>query len=199
MVGLIEKLRFLLRVRATLSVLALLLGAGTANAGTLNFDFSVTNTIGTVSGTFTGEIFGLTDNATSAATSVLIESFPAGMNSLDSPPIDATLWDQQYQDSFVVSNGQIVDGGFWAAQTINGFFAGFQLFLNATAALQPFNYLNLDGINSAYIWGDNGLAAAHFTQASSVPEPASLVSAVVGAVCLIGCCARRHKMSSTRS
>src|SRR3974377_159666 len=106
-------------IKATLSILALLLGAVAANAGTRNFDFSVTNTIGTVSGTFTGEIFGLTDNATSAATSVLIETFPAAMNSLNSPPIDATLWDQQYQNSFVVSNGQIVDGGFWAAQTIN--------------------------------------------------------------------------------
>ena len=118
------------------------------------------------------------------------------MNSLNSPPIDATLWDQQNQNSFVVSNGQIVDGGFWAAQTINGFFAGFQLFLNATAALQPYNYLNLDGVNSAYIWGDNGLAAAHFTPASSVPEPSALVSAVLGTACIAGCCARGVKLEA---
>ncbi len=186
-------------VRVSLALLVLILCGGSATAGSLNFDFSVTNTIGTVSGTFAGEVIGLTDNSISSASSVLIESFPAAMNSLDSPPIDATLWDQQYQNSFEVVNGQIVDGGFWAAQTVNGFFGGFQLFLNATAALQPFNYLDLDGVNAAYIWGDDGLAAAHFTLASSVPEPASLVSALLGAVFVAGCCTWRAKVRGRRA
>jgi hypothetical protein len=104
----------------------------------------------------------------------------------------------QYQNSFVVLNGQIVDGGFWAAQTINGFFAGFQLFLHATAALEPYNYLNLDGTNAAYIWGNNGLAAAHFTPAANVPEPAGLVLAALGVVGIAGWNAQRRHSAAKR-
>lgn len=78
-------------VRAAIIVFPLLVLGGAAQAGSVDFTFSVTNTIGNVPGTFTGEIFGLTDNATSAATSVLILSILAGMNNLVSPPIDTTL------------------------------------------------------------------------------------------------------------
>ena len=37
---------------------------------TLSFDFSFTNTLGVTSGTVTGQIYGLSDNATSAARSI---------------------------------------------------------------------------------------------------------------------------------
>jgi hypothetical protein len=148
-----------------------LLGGAPAKAD-LTFSFTVTNTQGDVPGTFTGEIFGLTNNTTSAATHVVIDSFPSGLNSLVSPPIDATTWDQQYQNSFTVSNDQITDGGFWAQQTINGIGQGYQLYLNGE---DGFNFLNLDGTNFNYVWGDDGFAAANFTLVSStVPEPGSL-------------------------
>ena len=78
----------------------------TTSKAQLIFSFSVTNTAGTVAGTFKGEIFGLIDNSTSSATKVLIESFPSGLNSLASPPVDAILWNQQNQNSFTVSGGR---------------------------------------------------------------------------------------------
>ena len=88
-----------------------------ANAQSV-YSFSVTNTIGNVSGTFTGEIYGLLDNATSSASSVVIETIPDGMFNLEAVPIDAISWDQQYQNSFTVSGGQIVGGAFWAQKRI---------------------------------------------------------------------------------
>ena len=150
-------------------VAALVIGAGRADAGPV-FTFQIDNTIGDVSGSVTGEIFGLPDNGTAAATSVMIESFPAGLDSLVASPIDATLWDQQYQNTFTVVNGQIVDGHFWAQQTISGFAQGFQLYLNGS----PYNFINLDGTDTRYVWGNDGFDAAHFA-AASVPEPASLL------------------------
>ncbi len=148
-----------------------LITMGLAAQSQLSFTFSVTNTVGNVPGTFSGEIFGLTDNATSSATSVIIESIPVGMNNLVSTPIDAILWDTQQQNSFTVANGQVIAGGFEASQTISGFRQGYQLFLNGS----PFNFLNLDGNDTKYVWGNDGLAAANFKpgSAASVPEPGS--------------------------
>ena len=164
-----------------------------ANAVALTFQFSVTNTIGTVPGTFTGEIFGLVDNATSSATSVLIETFPAGLNSLEAAPIDATLWDQQNQNGFTVVSGQITAGGFWAARTIGGYPSGYQLLLNGDGG--PYNFLNLDGVDRLFVYGDNGFAAANFTRvnATAAPEPASLALAGLGAVALMAAAGRRRK------
>ena len=80
-------------IRFALSVVVL--SASLAAQGQIvNFDFSFQNTIGTVSGTVTGEILGLTDNSTGPATEVLITGFPAGMNNIAGPtPINAMLWD----------------------------------------------------------------------------------------------------------
>jgi hypothetical protein len=180
--------RLLRVVRTTLAALPVVLLAGVAQAGTLNFDFSVTNTIGNVPGTFTGEIFGLTDNATSAASSVVILSIPSGMNNVVSPPIDATLWNQQLENSFTVVNGEVVDGGFVAKQTINGFNSGYQLWINGdNAGKFNENFLNLDGTDKRYVWGNDGLAAANIVPAgSSVPEPAGYLLTIMGAVWAAG-------------
>ncbi len=156
---------------AALGALSTMLIAAPAQASP-DFTFSVTNTIGTVAGTFTGRILGLTDNATSSATQVFIDTFPAGLDSLEAAPVEATLWDQQYENSFTVSGGQIVDGGFWAQQTINALPYGYQLYLNGAIG-NGFNFLNLDGDDTRYVWGDNGFAAANFAPlgAQDVPEP----------------------------
>ena len=59
----------------------MILSAGKAQAGPLlDFTFSFTDTTGGVSGTVTGEILGLSDNSTGAATDVLIESHAAALN-----------------------------------------------------------------------------------------------------------------------
>jgi outer membrane autotransporter protein len=138
-------------------------GLQTANSAELDFTFSVLNNpaFGNVPGTFMGEIYGLTNNANSSANLVLIKSFPAGLNSLQAPPIAATSWNQQYQNSFTVLNGQITAGGFWAQQTIAGLPFGYQLYLNGELA--GYNFLNLDGQDALYVYGSNGLAAANLT------------------------------------
>jgi hypothetical protein len=168
----VSNMRFSLSTLIATGAALCALGSAPVKAAQLNFDFSVTNTIGDVSGTFSGEIFGLTNNATSSATSVLVTSFPAGLDSLLPAPVNATSWDQQVQNSFTVTNGQITGGGFWAQQTINGFPQGYQLYLNGDGG--PFNFLNLDGTDTHYVWGNDGLAAANFTPAV-VPEFSSLL------------------------
>jgi PEP-CTERM motif len=155
------------------ATLAMLLATTSQARADLDFSFEIDNTIGTVSGSVFGRILGLTDNATSSASQVLIDSFPAGLNSIaGSTPINAMLWDQQLQNSFTVSAGQVVGGGFWSQQTISGFPQGFQLYINGGAG--PFNFLNIDGQDQLYVWGDDGLAASHIAPLRSVPEPSSM-------------------------
>ena len=72
----------------------LILGAGliglmhpaAAHATLLDFTFSFTGTVppGSVAGTVTGEIFGLTEGASSSATNVIVVSYPVG---LEPPPL----------------------------------------------------------------------------------------------------------------
>src|SRR6187200_1216758 len=116
------------------AIVSIILGLGAAQAeATPIFQFSFT--------TVTGRILGLAEDGTGPASQVLIDSFPAGLNSIAGPtPIDATLWDVQAQNSFTTVAGQIVGGGFVARQTVNAN-QGFQLFINGS----PFNFLNLDG------------------------------------------------------
>ncbi len=60
-----------------------LVGTTGAHAGTLSFDFSLSNngqfSFPSVDGVVTGEVTGLTDNATSAASHVYILSYPSGL------------------------------------------------------------------------------------------------------------------------
>jgi hypothetical protein len=163
------------RTALILVILAMILTALPAAAD--NFSFSITNTIGTVGGTVTGEILGLTNGGFSSATSVLIETFPAGLNSIYGPgPIDATLWDQQSQNSFDEEGGVVVGGGFWAQQPLGTFPAGAQLYINGDFQ-NGFNFVNLDGNDQLFVWGDPGLGQANIQAESdtSVPEPGSLM------------------------
>jgi hypothetical protein len=166
-----------------------LLGAAALHANLLDFDFSFTNTIGDVSGTVTGEIVGLSDNSTSSASQVLIESFPSGLDNIfASLPIDATTWDQQYQNSFTVVGGQVVSGGFWAEQSVDGYQQGAQLYVNGVG----YNFLNLDGNDTRYVWGDDGFAAANIVPAgSSVPDAGSSLALLTAALMGIGAVARK--------
>jgi hypothetical protein len=148
----------------------------------LIFDFSFTNALGNVAGTVTGRILGLSDNSTGPASQVLIDTFPAALDSIaGAAPIDATLWDQQYLNSFTTVAGQVVSGGFWAQQSILSYPQGFQLYVNGS----PYNFLNLDGDDTRYVWGDDGFAAANITAAAvstpaSTPEPATLALLALG-------------------
>jgi hypothetical protein len=77
-----------------------LLGAGliglmhpaVAHATLLDFRFSFTGTAppGSVAGTVTGEIFGLTEGATSPASNVIVDSYPVGLEP-PAPPVTLDL------------------------------------------------------------------------------------------------------------
>ncbi len=175
-------------VRIAMAVLPLILSGGTARAGGLNFDFSITNTQGNVSGTVTGEIIGLADNATSAAAEVIILSFPSGRDSLYSPPIDATTWTHQIDNSFTVENGQVVAADFYAFQGTGTF-----LYINGDGD-EDFNFASLNASGNLYVYGDKGLAAANIVPtAAAVPEPSSLALAGIAALDGLGVCARRRR------
>jgi hypothetical protein len=171
------RLKFMTLIFA-LAISGIALSSVSAKADDFSFSFTSTSSDpGTVPGTVTGEILGLTNNATGPATEVLIMSFPSGLNSvLGSGPINAMLWDQQYQNSFTESGGQVTAGGFWAQDTINGRSVGAQLYINGGG---PYNFLNLDGTDLLYVWGDNGFAAANIKPLGSpTPEPSSFLLAL---------------------
>lgn len=75
----------------------------------LDFSFSFTNTIGNTAGTVTGVVKGLLNNATTAATDVIITSYPSAMTGL--PPAPFSVLKLPYTsliyNSFPVYNGQV--------------------------------------------------------------------------------------------
>ena len=175
-----------------------LFGALSGEAQALDFNFSVTNdpTWGNVSGTFTGEVFGLVDNATSSATSVEIFTWPAGLIPLANQPnytapIDATTWNSQIENTFTVVAGVIVSGDFHAdnATAVSSLD---RLYLNGTGCQSgpTCSFLSLGSSNSQYIWATSN-AFTLFTQAtptSTTPLPAALplFATGLGALGLLG-------------
>lgn len=151
-------------------ICALVGGTSSAHAG-LNFDFSFTSTEGTVSGTVTGEIFGLTDNSTSAATDVVIDSYPAAL-SLPSTPWDIfnasgyTLVNDD--NSFTVANG-VVTGALFEIENGNGNNGGFGLD-NVANESYLYSDLNIDVVNGQ---GFSGITFTADSSATNAPEPAS--------------------------
>jgi len=167
-------------LRSAIALTALIIVSVSAQAS-LVFQFSITNTIGTVGGTVTGTIYGLSDNSTGAASDVTIDTLPAGMSSIyPVGSIDAALWDQQLQNSFTVSGGAIVAAEFWAQNSFNGFLQGSQLYIDGGEG--PYNFVNVDGTDTHYVWGDNGPQGVAFTQisANDVPEPGSVALVALG-------------------
>jgi hypothetical protein len=137
------------------------------------FDFTITNVRGNVTGTVSGEIFGLVNNSTTSATEVLITSFPGGLNTaVGSPPINVTNWATQTTNSFTETDGQITAFDFQASQPIAGEPNPAQLVIGPTEA-----YINLDGLafgSQTYVYGPVTFELA------STPEPAYMALTALG-------------------
>jgi hypothetical protein len=157
-----------------------------------DFSFSFTNTLGDVSGTVTGEILGLTNNATGPAAQVLITSFPSGLDSDMGPaPIDATLWVKQYVNTFTETNGEVTAAEFAADPGNNIDILEIDYY--------GYNSLEIYGspVGALFVETDGGLAAANIQPLDPVPtpEPSTLGLAFTGLVGLIGL----HRKMLTRN
>ena len=105
---------------------------------------------GNVPGTVTGTIGGLNDNATGAATSLELTSFPAGLGSA----VDGTnpfAWDTIFSNSFTVTGGSITAADFSAIGMSSGLCISSSCFFGGNNALtfsQDFNTVgNSDGFS----------------------------------------------------
>jgi PEP-CTERM motif len=174
---------------------AIMLTSGVAHADDFTFSFTGPGPDGGVSGTVTGIIYGLTNNTASAATEVVITSFPADLVSIyPAGPIDATTWDQQFANSFTEIDGQITDADFIAENTYEGLGYGSQLYINGSSS--GYNFLNIDGEDESYVWADSGLSNVTFTPytpVSATPEPSSLVLLATGLAGAAGTLRRRFR------
>ena len=161
--------RFLTLIAAAVALAAPL------SAHALDFDFSFTNTSGNTAGTVTGEIFGLTDNATSAPTDVVITSYPAALTGLPAAPWDLyTIPGFEFgnhgtpflADNFTVSNGVITD-------------ALYSLFTATGQTVLYFGWGGLDvfanhpDVGGQIVIADPSLADFTRDTRGGVPEPAA--------------------------
>ncbi len=108
-------------VRSVLTAIGMafaLVGTTGAHAGALSFDFSFSNngkfSFPSIDGEVTGEIVGLTNNATSAASQVYVFTYPSGLGSSPATPFDATTLPVS-SNSFTVVDGVITSGSFFAS------------------------------------------------------------------------------------
>jgi hypothetical protein len=178
--------RFLALSRLTLAITTALVGVGLASsAGAADFLFSFSNNEGKTPGTVSGEIFGLQDNATSAATDIIVTAYPAGDYGFPAAPFSpialaAARNGYIAANSFTVQNDEIVA-------------AVFQMI-----AYSYFD-INVDGkYNELYFVPSNntrnleGLAGVTFTPVSSpTPEAPAWIALLVG-MGLLGAKLRRR-------
>jgi hypothetical protein len=149
----------------------------------LTFDFSFTNTVGNVSGTVTGEIVGLADNSTSAATNVIIDSYPAGIGLGLATPFDAVTTASGVPDNaFTVTSGLITSYLFESYS-----------FFNWTLCMGPCSptaFLQNDAINSDFsgffVGTNDPVTFTPVTNTTPLPAALPLFASGLGALGLLG-------------
>ena len=158
----------------------------------MNFSFSNDPALGTVNGTVTGHIVGLIDNATSSASEIVLDSYPAGL-------MNAGFSDNVFdwanlvisENSLTLADGVIIGGSFVAQS--NGDDA--QLFINSQNVAGT-NFLNLDLVDELNVWNDGGLQGLSSGPANvgAVPEPATWATMLIG-FGAVGFAMRRRKQA----
>jgi hypothetical protein len=152
---------------------ALLLFSSVAQADNFSFSFSNDPAFGNMDGTVTGKIFGLTDNATSSATDVIIDRYPASLIQFGSysTPVDVSTWTNSfvYENSFTVVNDQITGGAFSIVDSATNDV----LLINSSLLGGGDNYLSIGSFNGSQVWDANAVGSTGVTFVST-PEPSSL-------------------------
>jgi hypothetical protein len=172
------------RIKLALSLAGSLLAVQSASAATVYYHFD--NVTGNVAGTVSGHITGLVDNATSAATGVWVDSYPAGLagsSGLGSYPVPfdvLTAWSggTVNENSFTLSGG-VVTAAFFSLVGANG--DSDQLFLNSacscTYGTGHTNFLDIGTGDGQYVWNVGNLNSADGLvfggSSGSVPEPST--------------------------
>ena len=160
-----------------------ILGAGficlmsptTSHATLLDFTFAFSNTVGSVAGTVTGEIFGLTDNATGPAANVILDSYPAGLG-LSMPPLTVFTINAG-TNSFTVLAGEIT------AANYDAFDAMFKASLRLDVLLGDNNVL-ASTQGSGFVANNDGFAGVTYTPVT-VPAPPLATGPVAASVTLL--------------
>lgn len=168
-------------MKIRLGILAGLLGASLlavqpASADPLAFYFSFSNSTANgctncnVTGTVTGEIFGLENNSEGPASEVEVLSYPSGISDLPTAPFTVADYASDLllpisENDFVVSNGMITYADY---QIFGGYFD-----INVAG-----QWNTLTGANAEYrVQNLLGLSGITFTP---VPEPSSLPMLLMG-------------------
>lgn len=179
-------------VSAALGTAAMLAQSPDAHASTLNFYYSFTDTVGNVSGTVSGEVYGLLDNSVGyASTNVTVTSYPAGLTGLPPAPFSvpayaASIGQSVVANSFDVTNGVVTIGsqyqvsvGYFDLNVYNYYNELFNP--SGSLGVANFNGFNADGVNGVI-----------FTPApsSATPLPSTWTMLIAGLIG-IGFMARR--------
>jgi hypothetical protein len=153
-----------------------------ASAGTLDFTFSFTGTNyslpGNPSGTVTGEIVGLSDNATSSATAIYIDTADNNIKN-DTLPYNAlSTMALVFKNSFTVSNGVITAANLFIL-TANGDRTEPD-FESLTLNNSQTNQLTIGPGGLANNSGFGGTTYALVPSVAVAPEPASMTFLLEG-------------------
>ena len=151
-------------------------------------------------GCVTGQVQGIPHTGTSAASAVSITGYPAGLVLFGTytTPFDVLSWTRYTinEDSFTSVNG-VMTAAFFSlvrANEIND-----QLYLDSQCACVQFglmlgtNFIDIGSNDTLYVWNDNGMTPTGvvFTNASTVPEPGTLMLLGTGFVGFAGMIRRK--------
>ena len=163
----------LLGLLAALALLGLLPSPG--HASTLNFTFSFTGgtSVSPFTGTVTGEIDGLTNNATSAASAVIIDTVtPAALTNPSPLPFNTFCGSNCLvtSNSFTVTAGVITAYDFAVGSTtLTGLWE-----LELGAGTFPESFSNGTGVTQINIIDQSAITFAPVTPVATTPLPAAL-------------------------
>jgi hypothetical protein len=193
-----------------LTVVMLTMTVGQTRASqTQTFDFSITSPVvaGNIAGTITGEVILPYNNGgfvngdgEGAASEILVNSFPAGLDSILPNGFDALTFSSIHENDFVVSDGQIVFGAVSAYDFLNpsGYYHQLQFIFQGPGP-NGYDFISLNGytnvgLNATDDYGPTFTAAS---QPSPTPEPMSVTLLAAGcfAAGAFHCVRRRRSVS----